>query len=121
MLLDCCLQIPLFTQTLPPSRKTETNEHQWLQIPLDSDVRYSTIHVNDLFKEVDKCSGQYSSAPQFFIHCKFDSFAHFYCRDPLTANLVFHHATLVQLLTPLAPVWYQLEIELGLTTHVKKI
>ena len=39
----------------------------------------------------------------------------------LTANLVFHHATLVQLLTPLAPVWYQLEIELGLTTHVKKI
>ena len=36
-------------------------------------------------------------------------------------NLVFHQATLVQLLTPLAPVWYQLGEELGLTTHVKKI
>ena len=34
---------------------------------------------------------------------------------------MFHHATLVQLLTPLAPVWYQLGEELGLTAHIKKI
>ena len=66
MLFYCCLQSPLFTQTLPPSRKTETN----VQIPLDSDVRYSTIHVNDLFEEEDKCLGEYtthSSVPRFFI------------------------------------------------------
>ena len=61
MLFYCCLQIPLFTQTLPPPRKTETNEHQQLQLPSDSDVRNSTIDVNDLFEEEDRCLGQYTT------------------------------------------------------------
>ena len=36
-------------------------------------------------------------------------------------NLVFYHATLFQLLTPLAPMWYNLGEELGLTTYLDKI
>ena len=36
-------------------------------------------------------------------------------------NLVFHHATLFQLLTPPAPLWYHLGEELGLTTYLEKI
>ena len=74
MLFYCCLQIPLFTQTLPPPRKTETNEHQQLQLPSDSDVRNSTIDVNDLFEEEDRCLGQYTTPSAInFTHRKFDS------------------------------------------------
>ena len=113
---------PLFTLSicLPPPRKTETNERQQLQLPSDSDVRNSTIDVNDLFEEEDRCLGQYTT------HQFYTSKIWFFANSLAEIlhqidNLVFHHATLVQLLTPLAPVWHQLGEELGLTTHVKKI
>ena len=79
--ITCCSIVAFRFHSSHKHYLLQTNVH----IPLDSDVRYSTIHVSDLFEEEDKCLGQYtthSSAPQFFIHRKFDSFANFYCRDP---------------------------------------
>ena len=105
--------MPLFTQTLPPLHKTETSEHQQqLQLP---DAKYCTLHANDLFEEEDNCLGQYT--------LKLTQFHNFVFTDILHGidNLVFHHATLFQLLTPLAPLWYHLGEELGLATYLDKI
>ena len=107
--------MPLFTQTLPPPRKSETSEHQQqLQLPSDSDVN-CTLRANDLFEEEDNCLGQYT--------LKLTQFVKHYLTEILHGinNLVFHHATLFQLLTPLAPLWYHLGEELGLTTYLDKI
>ena len=108
----------LFTQALPPLHKTETSEHQQhLQLPSDSDAKYCTLRANDLFEEEDKYFDQYTlKLTQFVKH-------YLYLTEILHGidNLVFHHATLFQLLTPLAPLWYHLGEELGLTTYLDKI
>ena len=106
--------MPLFTQTLPPPRKTETSERQQqLQLPSDSDVRYCTLCAKDLFEEEDKYLDQYT--------LKLTQLVNHYLTEILHGidNLVFHHATLFQLLTPLAPMWYHLGEELGLTTYLE--